>query len=166
MAISDLNCSSAIDQHLDFSIPRPSPSTPLGLMALDSCGDARTTEQSPHFAQQHSGHENHISCYIWVTTGTKVYQTSLHVVMVDPPKSQHKLVYPTTFLRLVEFLSFLNTKLTNWLFSFLMWQIIKSCLWWKNELCEGNQDLTIWKMARAKLQTVEEWRRIWGLECG
>ena len=30
MAISDLNCSgSPIDQHLDFSIPRPSPSTPL-----------------------------------------------------------------------------------------------------------------------------------------
>ena len=47
MAISDLNCSSAIDQHLDFSIPRPSPSTPLGLMALDSCGDGpRPTEQT------------------------------------------------------------------------------------------------------------------------
>ena len=47
-----------------------------------------------------------------------MYQTSLHVVMADTPKSQHKLVYQTIFLRLVEFLSFLNAKLTNWLFSF------------------------------------------------
>ena len=55
MAISDLNCSSAIDQHLDFSIPRPSPSTPLGLMALDSSGDGpRPTEQTVHCTFYHA----------------------------------------------------------------------------------------------------------------
>ena len=77
MAISDLNCSSAIDQHLDFSIPRPSPSTPLGLMALDSSGDGpRPTEQT-------------VQCIVHFTTlqnpqGPRPPEQSLYIVHFTP----------------------------------------------------------------------------------